>query len=252
MTVSKKQRLTGSSVENSPPKDSINAKIPKPTRIIISGIHQTVSNNPITLAKQIQGAKPKASILSIKVLRNKDIEIIADDNSVKYLLEPWHQNSSLGNPKPKQITIQNPKLYSAVICGINPEVEEKEIKTELLDQGYQPVFVKRLISKATSNPTWKVKVAFQDIHDQTDLIQNKLTLGYTSHRVEPYIESPKIIQCYKCQGFGHQYQNCQKETKCLRCGGPHRVKDCPKEKNENCCANCGGDHVALYQGCPNS
>lgn len=37
-------------------------------------------------------------------------------------------------------------------------------------------------------------------------------------------------------------------TKCLKC--EHSQKECLKPKEEKTCANCGGNHVALYKGCP--
>ncbi|KAJ8043658.1 hypothetical protein HOLleu_10853 [Holothuria leucospilota] len=77
-----------------------------------------------------------------------------------------------------------------------------------------------------------------------------LILGYQKHRVEEYREPPTVIQCYKCQSFGHTYHNCSSIQKCLRCGEEHNIKDCKKEKIQKKCANCQGDHIAMYKGCP--
>ena len=70
-------------------------------------------------------------------------------------------------------------------------------------------------------------------------------------RVEEFKTTPSILQCYKCQGFGHKAQNCRKSQKCVVCGGAHSQKNCPnKEKRSPRCANCRGPHVANYKGCP--
>ena len=42
---------------------------------------------------------------------------------------------------------------------------------------------------------------------------------------------------------------CNLETKCMRCAGPHSTKDCT-DKTSNKCANCQGEHSANSSLCP--
>ena len=70
-------------------------------------------------------------------------------------------------------------------------------------------------------------------------------------RVEEFKTTPSIIQCFKCQSFGHKALNCTKKEKCFVCGEAHSHKNCPnKEERKPKCANCRGPHVANYRGCP--
>ena len=70
-------------------------------------------------------------------------------------------------------------------------------------------------------------------------------------RVEEFKTTPSILQCFKCQRFGHKALNCTKKEKCVVCGEAHSHKNCPnKEKRKPKCANCRGPHVANYRGCP--
>ena len=70
-------------------------------------------------------------------------------------------------------------------------------------------------------------------------------------RVEEFKTTPAILQCFKCQGFGHKAPNCTKNEKCVVCGEAHSHQNCPiKEKRKPKCANCRGPHVANYTGCP--
>ena len=151
-TVRKRRKLN-----DTPPKTNSNFKV------TITGILPAVSNNPIMLAKLIKGEKPNSKIRNMNILKNKDIEIFVDSkDQADYLNQQWKQNTQLGNPpNPKQTVLpqKNSILYPVVACGINPAVEENEIKIELIDQGYNPIFIKRLISKQTTNPTWKIKIA---------------------------------------------------------------------------------------------
>ena len=53
------------------------------------------------------------------------------------------------------------------------------------------------------------------------------------------------------QSFGHSAKNCRSKPKCLICGESHSHKGCPnKEARKPKCANCMGQHVASYKGCP--
>lgn len=134
------------------------------------------------------------------------------------------------------------------LANLNPEYPNKyylSLKTLV-----KPKFVKQLFSKIAQSPTWKIKAAFEDESEQTELLQDGLILGYQKHRVEIYKEIPQVIQCLKCQGFGHTFYKCNNNPKCLRCRGDHNIKNCQKEKSEKKCANCGGQHISTYKGCP--
>lgn len=93
-------------------------------------------------------------------------------------------------------------------------------------------------------------MTFEEQEPQQSLIKQGFYLGYSKHKTEEYHEPPQITQCFKCQLFGHTHHTCKNQTRCLRCGENHRVKDCPKPKENPKCANCSGTHVALYKGCP--
>ena len=77
------------------------------------------------------------------------------------------------------------------------------------------------------------------------------TRKQTIFRVEEFKTTPSILQCFKCQSFGHKALNCAKKEKCVVCGEAHSHKNCPNKENQKPkCANCRGPHVANYGGCP--
>lgn len=243
----KRQRISSSS-----PIADTSVKSKHPIQpILLSNILSTAIKNSIKLAGLIKKAKPTAKIDNIKIVNNTTILIFpANEHSANILLKPWETTPDIGSPKPKLPQGKQEPQFLAVICGVNPEISDGEIKTELEDFGFATKFVKRLISNATKKATWKVKLGLCHEDDLKEVIESGVILGYTKHRVELYRELPVILQCYKCQAFGHKYQDCKNEFKCLRCGGNHNHKNCIKPKEEKKCVNCGGDHVALYKGCP--
>lgn len=72
--------------------------------------------------------------------------------------------------------------------------------------------------------------------------------------VRVYIEERqnvrRIIQCHRCQGWGHATSNCYRDPKCLKCAEGHFTKNCTKsiETDPKCC-NCGGKHPANALTC---
>ena len=63
----------------------------------------------------------------------------------------------------------------------------------------------------------------------------------------------KIIQCYKCQKFGHLRMNCTSRTQvCRFCSKDHDSKSCNAKGNMAIykCGNCSLNHSTTYYGCP--
>ncbi|KAH8244535.1 hypothetical protein KR026_009059 [Drosophila bipectinata] len=66
----------------------------------------------------------------------------------------------------------------------------------------------------------------------------------------PYPCSP-LIQCQRCQSFGHWSETCRRAFACKLCAGPHPSFDCRKPWTDPVkCCHCGGQHTSTYRGCP--
>lgn len=68
------------------------------------------------------------------------------------------------------------------------------------------------------------------------------------------IEDPKrqntIVQCKRCQQYGHTKNNCMRPYRCVKCAGPHITISCTMDKNTPAtCTLCSGNHPANYKGC---
>jgi hypothetical protein len=49
------------------------------------------------------------------------------------------------------------------------------------------------------------------------------------------------MQCRNCQQIGHVWENCKQPPRCMRCGGGHLHKECPRKGNTSStptCCNC--------------
>ncbi|GFW43974.1 uncharacterized protein TNCV_2554151 [Trichonephila clavipes] len=78
------------------------------------------------------------------------------------------------------------------------------------------------------------------------------TLAHLNITVDGY-NGKGVTQCYTCQNFHHNSDNCFLKPRCLKCGEEHLTKDCPiKQRLETkFCINCQVyGHMANWHGCP--
>ena len=139
-----------------------------------------------------------------------------------------------------------------VFKGVSINITIKDFK-ELLDfNKINHAEAERMKFKRTGKDLPFIKIKSDDPKQAEVLILGGLVCQKTGiiFRVEEF-KTPSILQCFKCQGFGHKAPNCTKNEKCVVCGEAHSYKNCPnKEKRKPKCANCRGPHFASYRGCP--
>nr|XP_024218550.1 leucine-rich repeat extensin-like protein 3 [Halyomorpha halys] len=81
-----------------------------------------------------------------------------------------------------------------------------------------------------------------------DQIKNVRHVNQILFRVEKYRQRKELIQCHKCQKFGHSKNYCEHPMACVRCAGPHLIQNCPRQGPPKC-TNCDLEHVASFRGC---
>lgn len=69
------------------------------------------------------------------------------------------------------------------------------------------------------------------------------------------VEDPKrkksIVQCQRCQQYGHSKNYCMRPPRCVKCAQSHKTSECSKrDRNTPAkCTLCQGPHPANYKGC---
>lgn len=79
------------------------------------------------------------------------------------------------------------------------------------------------------------------------LTREEVTFGGCTVQASPYIRKPHPTLCYHCASFGHTARRCDQPPRCTTCGkdGHSRCQSAEVK-----CANCGQDHRATDQRCP--
>lgn len=125
--------------------------------------------------------------------------------------------------------------------GLNCEVDisevEEELKTKLpsvskiykMNTQHRPLYL-----VITDNKT--------KIHDIQLAIKS---VCYCRVSFKKHTNKKEIIQCHRCQRWGHATTNCHMPVKCLKCAQNHLTSQCTKSPDTGAkCTNCNGAHAA--------
>jgi hypothetical protein len=182
-----------------------------------------------------------AGIEDVKVnFRNVTISVqVQNKNSIVKLLEI----KSLGTQPVKCTQPTSHWEVKGVISGIGLDVTEEEIIEAVNEQNIKIARAIRLNIGKEKTPSLSIKLIFVE---GVKVVPDHIRIGYQRFSVRAFTE--KLLQCFKCQGFGHSSKRCGAREKCVYCAGNHRLSECPKEQIK--CANCDGTHTSSYSKCP--
>ena len=101
---------------------------------------------------------------------------------------------------------------------VDPTIGEEEIETAILEKQGLKVKVMRFINRTSGRGIPKVKVTFEKKEEMEAAINNsRLFIGTRSYRTEEYKNKYKnknrILQCYRCQRFGHAQDSCKAQDR---------------------------------------
>ena len=149
---------------------------------------------------------------------------------------------------PYKVSVTVPISHKKTVFGLIHPVGLENSLEEIIDSLHMRddqklIKVERIFKTINRErvPTRNIKIIFP-----SSQACEYIYLGRERFRVYPFIQ--QVVQCYKCQGFGHVAKYClSKKESCVICAGNHNYKNCPKDKVE--CKNCRGPHSAGYGGC---
>ena len=138
---------------------------------------------------------------------------------------------------------------TGVLTSVPTDLSNKKIFT-MIGSSRGVIQVRRFMRRVRNDggevsyqPTQTVAVTFAS----TELPQY-VYLDSWRHEVNVYI--PPVKQCLQCMKYGHIAKYCRNSMVCSICSQSHHFKACTEDpKNAKCC-NCGGNHIAISNTCP--
>lgn len=145
--------------------------------------------------------------------------------------------------------LKNERAYKVVIKGLHHSTSTSDIKAMLLSLGHQVRSVRNIISRQTKLP---LPMFFVDLDPSPNNheIYNLKSFDNAIIQIEPPKHFDDIVQCFRCQEFGHTKSYCKKSFRCVKCGLGHSTTECTKTHEvPPRCVNCLQTHTANYKGC---
>lgn len=234
-----------SSLPLDPADEPQSSDFPKPTKpppIILNGIEDVTE-----LSKLLLTVSSKEEF-KFKLINKYLLHILVNTaEEYKKIIEVIRKNGLIGHtftPKDKKcyrIVIKN-LHYSTPHEAITEAIEatNNKVKGEIINARHGPdkkptstFFVN--IEPSVNNPAVK---------NITDIYNQKI-------KIEDPRRSKSIVQCQRCQRYGHSKNNCMRPFRCVKCGEGHKTSECIKKDRSTPakCALCSCDHPANYKGC---
>lgn len=151
--------------------------------------------------------------------------------------------------------LKEERLLRVVIRNLHHTTPTECIIEELSELGFTPKSVLNVHgSRRTPEGVTKVPLPlfFVDLERTPNVsdVYSITSLYHTKVTVEKPHPRRDMIQCHRCQEYGHAKGSCNYRPRCVKCGENHDSRECQKTRDTPAvCALCGKDHPANYKGC---
>ncbi|KAF0693432.1 Uncharacterized protein FWK35_00037355, partial [Aphis craccivora] len=145
--------------------------------------------------------------------------------------------------------LKDEKSYRVVIRHLHHSTPVDTIKEELNSKGFTVRNIINVLHYQTKKPLPLFFVDLEPSPSNKDIFAIE-TLYYTKIKIEEPRPRRNLIQCTRCQSYGHTQAYCNHQPRCVKCGDNHLSSECKKDKDSPAsCALCTQPHPANYRGC---
>jgi hypothetical protein len=211
----------------------------------ITAILQKVVNKSTT--------KAPVKIGGFRILKSNDIRFTCETAEQAACLRQIDWTEAF-----EGLVVRQPKFgivfHGVSIDEVNPHTDDlHEIANEIGERNNIKVIQLRTLRAPSKLDPMAQHNSFVILTHNQEAADNCMRKGiYLNCRLynsEKYTPQYQLMQCYKCQRFGHKAGHCRGRERCGRCSKEdHIAKDC--QSNTPRCVNCGDDHPAWYPDCP--
>lgn len=146
--------------------------------------------------------------------------------------------------------LKQERSYRIVIRNLHHSIPTDDIQAELEEAGHKARNILNIRHRVNKEPLSMFFVDLEPKENNHKIFELKAICG-TIITIEPPRKKSGIVQCTRCQHYGHTKTYCTRPYNCVKCGGPHNTTTCSKTRDTPAnCVLCGGrDHPANYKGC---
>lgn len=145
--------------------------------------------------------------------------------------------------------LKQERAFRVVLKGLHHTTSISDIKALLLSLGHQVRSVRNISSKTSKQPLPMFYIDL-DPNDNNKDIYKITRFDNAIVQFEPPKKFEEIVQCFRCQDYGHTKSYCKKDFRCVKCAQDHPTSECKKTPDTPAkCVLCSESHTANYKGC---
>lgn len=143
------------------------------------------------------------------------------------------------------------KPFRVVLRYVRPTIDITELKHDIEKHGHTVLQITNIRQQGTKKPLPLFFVDLKTNENNKEIYKIEFLLN-DKVKVEPPKPKREIVQCTRCQRYGHTKNFCTHQHRCVKCAQNHATADCPRKTRSDDvkCVLCGGNHSANYKGCP--
>lgn len=145
--------------------------------------------------------------------------------------------------------LKQKKSFRVVIQNIHHTVDIAELTEEIIKKGHIVTGIHNIKHRTTKMPLSMFYVNLKPQENNKSIYDIQF-LQNMKVQVEPPHTKREIVQCLRCQTYGHTKSYCNRQPRCVKCGNNHLTSLCTKSKETAAtCVLCEGNHPANYKDC---
>ena len=168
-----------------------------------------------------------------KDISKEDYKLKINNNHVKILATHPHAYRKLTNllktlnAKFHTYQLKQERPFRVVLRNIHHSVDLEELKFELQTLGHEVTNISNIRHRVTKNPLSLFFIDIKQKQNNKD-IYNINRLMNSIVKIEPPLVKKEIVQCKRCQRYGHTQNYCNHNFRCVKCAGSHPTDQCTK------------------------
>lgn len=183
---------------------------------------------------------------SYKAMRDSQIRIMAKYTQTYRTLVEYLNKKNIAF---HTYQMKQNRAYRVVVKKLHYSTPIPEIKTAIEKLGHKVRNIMNIRNRFNKEP---LSMFYVDLEPSPEnkTIYDMWHINNAIVQVEPPRKMHDLVQCHRCQEFGHSKSYCKKPARCVKCGMDHLTINCTKQKETPPkCANCTKTHPANYKGC---
>uniref|UniRef100_A0A6M2DSN3 Putative nucleic-acid-binding protein from transposon x-element n=1 Tax=Xenopsylla cheopis TaxID=163159 RepID=A0A6M2DSN3_XENCH len=219
-------------------------------------VQSSIIKPPPIFVHNVQDIKPLINLLEEQAKNAYSIKTINASQIKLTLNHPHMYNKILKILKDKGTELHSfqektKRTFKAVIKDLHHSTDIETLTKEINNLGHKVVRISNLKHKYTKFPLNIFLVELEVKPNNKDFFNIEF-LYKTKILIEEKRPSGEIVQCTRCQRFGHTRNYCNRTPRCVKCTEEHFTEQCSWKNKINKdvkCVLCGGNHPASYRGC---